>query len=111
MRRLVISDLAQEDLISCFSWTLEHFGLSALDRYENLLFHAFQKLQFEPTPAGSRLFERNVYLFHIRFCRKDIEEPEMIVIQPRHFIAYRFNETHIEVLRILHDSMDLSSHI
>ena len=85
--------------------------MDALGRYEALLFHAFEKLRTDPTPHGSKPFEQSVFLYHLRFCKNHAEEPAFVVKNPRHFIAYRFNDTSMDVLRILHDNMDLSSHI
>lgn len=109
--RHFIADTAQQDLVACLSWTLKHFGEDAMERYESLLFHAFKNLLHDPIPHGSKYFENSIYLFHIRFCKDDVSPPAQRVKRPRHFIAYRFSDQNLEILRILHDSMDIESHL
>ena len=111
MRQLLIADLAQQDLVSCLSWTLKNFGEEATERYESLLFHSFQKLLHDPVAQGSKCFESSIYLFHIRYCKDEVSPLTQRVKRSRHFIAYRFSEEKLEILRILHDSMDLESHL
>jgi toxin ParE1/3/4 len=52
-----------------------------------------------------------IYLYHLSHSRFRAETPTGIVQRPRHFIAYRFDADRLEILRILHDTMDLPEHL
>jgi|CXWL01.1.fsa_nt_gi plasmid stabilization system protein ParE len=70
---------------------------------------AFLMLCADPKRSGVQQFEDmpGRYLFHLRHARTRGTPPK----QPRHFIVFTYDETHLTVLRILHDSMEIERQV
>jgi toxin ParE1/3/4 len=101
---LRLSASAEQDYRKILQWSAERFGARQARVYATTLRLAFTALTSGPAVAGVRErpeFGRNLCSLHItRQGRKG-----------RHFIIFRVSRAPkrnlIEVLRILHDSMDL----
>jgi toxin ParE1/3/4 len=52
-------------------------------------------------------FDGSVRKYHLKHSRKNAAVGGLIVKKPRHFIVYRVNGDTLEILRVLHDRMDL----
>lgn len=97
---------ADRDVISILRWTNQTFGTRQRQIYETTLLSALHALREDPNIIGVKKRDDlalGVYTLHIaRNGRKG-----------RHFIVFRVNEAKhsIEVLRLLHDSMDLEAHV
>ena len=99
---------AESDFHEILHWTLAQFGESQARVYAETLAAALNDLAAGPTVTGAR--ERNdvvkgLSTLHVaRNGRKG-----------RHFIMFRIGHDHgravIEVLRLLHDAMDLQRHL
>lgn len=115
MRTLRLSSHAEEDIVSILSWSLDKFGAAACRRYEALLVTAFDSLCQNPARFGSIArpeFGDSVRTYHLSFSRDEARTAEGVVHKPRHLLAYRVRgETELEVVRILHDSMELERHL
>jgi toxin ParE1/3/4 len=103
-----LTDAAQADFYDIISWTAEQFGELQARRYEATITQALAALIDGPNRIGAR-------------TRGDIL-PELMSLhvaragnKGRHFILFRLTgdegEETIEVLRILHDAMDLARHV
>lgn len=99
---------AEADFKQILRWTVEHFGPVQAQRYAAVLSSAVTDLGAGPEIIGVRQREEigaGIHTLHV--ARKGNKG--------RHFIVFRLqaaNETnHIDVLRILHDSMDLERHL
>jgi toxin ParE1/3/4 len=94
---------AEADFQSIIAWTSEQFGDRQAAVYAETL--AIAALSAGPTAVGSRErreIGKGLFTLHVaRDSRKG-----------RHFILFRVgsNEHQIEVLRLLHDAMDLGLH-
>jgi toxin ParE1/3/4 len=96
---------AEADFRNIIDWTLQEFGAIQARIYADTLTAAIAALAAGPTAVGSR--ERNeigkgMFVLHgARGGRKG-----------RHFVLFRADKParRIEVLRLLHDSMDLGAH-
>lgn len=101
-----LAQQARQDFSAILHWTTEHFGRRQARDYGATLRSALKALADGPGIIGCRSQEElgsGVLSLHVaRQGRKG-----------RHFILLRGNaETStIEVLRILHDSMDLARHL
>lgn len=84
-----ISDLEEIWLYSCTTWSKEQ-----ADRYYELLIHEFEYVAKYPTSGRS--------VAHIR-------EGYRISIIKSHLIFYRILNSEIEIVRILHQSMDMET--
>jgi len=111
---LKVTPKARADIRDCLLWSARQFGKSAARRYKELLEVSILELAEDPQRSGSRELEGwpAVRLYHLRHSRKRAPVEGLVVKRPRHFIAYRIasGET-IEILRILHDSMDVATRL
>ena len=98
-----LTDQAAQDVENILDWTLEQFGLRQLEIYTDAINDALEVLNDGPTSAGVRwhpeLGEAVATLHVASQGRKG-----------RHLLVFRVNVpvSVIEVLRILHDSIDLA---
>lgn len=103
-----LSAAAEADFRQILRWTMDHFGSAQGRAYADTLSSALKALCAGPSVIGVK--ERpeigsNIWTLHVaRKGRKG-----------RHFIMFRIAEARdgkvIDVLRILHDSMDLERHM
>ncbi len=99
---------ADSDLQSIFEWTLNSFGRLALERYSKLIGQALIDLAKDPTRQGVRRATEALFIYHLRHSRTRGRTAH--VHRPRHFILFRKTSTHLDILRYLHDAMDLEYH-
>ena len=99
---------AENDFCNILRWTSERFGSEQARVYAETLARAIQTLAAGPEPPGSRrrdeIAERLMTLHVARGGRKG-----------RHFVLYRIGSpaapSVIDVVRLLHDSMDPTRHV
>lgn len=99
---------AEGDFRQILAWTSARFGEQQARAYRETLSAALQALTAGPTIAGVRARDdigKGMYTLHVaRLGRRG-----------RHFVVFRVGgeSDHgvIEVLRLLHDSMDLQRHL
>jgi toxin ParE1/3/4 len=107
--------VAERDITSILAWTHEHFGEQARLRYEALLVQAIVDVAEDPERPGSALrheISRVACTYHLWHSRNHVDVAIGRVRRPRHLLIFRFtDENQIEIGRVLHDSMDLSSHL
>ncbi len=101
-----LTDQALQDIESVLDWTHEHFGGLQMDAYTDVINDALEALTEGPQLHDVRRrpeLGADVATLHVaRQGRKG-----------RHLLVFRVHEQDgvIEVLRILHDSMDLARHL
>jgi toxin ParE1/3/4 len=106
--RVRLTAAAQTDFQSILRWTTARFGPVKARAYADTLSAALGALTAGPTIAGSRKRDdiaNGLFTLHVaRNGRKG-----------RHFILFRIGgddgKQWIEVLRLLHDAMDLQRHL
>ena len=103
--RVRLAEQAELDLLGITLWTLENFGAQQAQAYAKTLSLAIEALHDGPEILGAAVREDigfGVRALHVaRQGRKG-----------RHFVVFRIApERTIEVLRLLHDSMDLPRHL
>ena len=105
--RIRLTARAETDFQNILSWTSKHFGERQAHVYADTLTAAIEALVEGPDLAGSR--ERNDIGAGIRVLHVAREGRK-----GRHFVLYRTESEAdppaIDVLRLLHDSMDLPRH-
>lgn len=67
---------------------------------------ALLDLRRDPQRRGVRPSYGDLWAYHIRSSSRRLE-PFARVRNPRHIVVFRFDDERLEVVRILHDSMDL----
>ncbi len=103
-----LAEAAGQDYQAILRWTVENFGRAQARTYARTLNSALQDLAQGPDVIGARLREDigpDIHTLHVaRHGRKG-----------RHFVVFRISPSPdasiIEVLRLLHDSMDLPRHL
>jgi toxin ParE1/3/4 len=101
-----LTDQAAQDIEDILDWTLERFGPLQMETYTDAINDALEALNEGPQLTDVRRRPElgdDVATLHVaRHGRKG-----------RHQLVFRANETTrlIEILRILHDSMDSARHL
>lgn len=103
-----LAEAAGQDYQAILHWTVENFGRAQARTYAKTLNNALQDLAQGPSLTGVRPREDigpGIHTLHVaRHGRKG-----------RHFVVFRIvpspDTSIIEVLRLLHDSMDLPRHL
>ena len=103
-----LAEAAGQDDQAILRWTVENFGRAQARTYAKTLNSALQDMAQGPDVIGARLREDigpDIHTLHVaRHGRKG-----------RHFVVFRISPSPdasiIEVLRLLHDSMDLPRHL
>jgi toxin ParE1/3/4 len=106
--RVRLSGPAQADVREIYRWTIGRFGVAQADAYLSLIDAALDALREGPEILGVRARSEiapGLYTFHVGRGRR----------RGRHLVLFRVGEQGgrplIAVGRILHDSMDIASHI
>ena len=103
--RVRLAEQAELDLLSITIWTMENFGAQQAQKYTETISLALEALQDGSEILGATTQEDigpGIRTLHVaRHGRKG-----------RHFLVFRTApEQTIDVLRLLHDSMDLTRHV
>jgi toxin ParE1/3/4 len=93
-----ISHAASQDMENIWLYTFENWSKDQADRYLNLIINEIEYLAANPTSGTDYSHIREGYF------RSRVKS---------HFIFYRINsqDTFIEIIRILHQRMDISSRL
>jgi toxin ParE1/3/4 len=94
-----------QDFMDILSWTAKFFGKAQATSYSQTISQALQALKDGPEILGCKSrndIEPGLRTLHVaRLGRKG-----------RHFVVFRVGGAHtIDILRLLHDSMDLPRHL
>jgi toxin ParE1/3/4 len=98
---------AETDFRGIVQWTAERFGRAQARAYAETLSMALAALAVGPTAIGVKPRDdiaKGLFSFHVTSAGR----------KGRHFVIFRISgDQHpaIEVLRLLHDSMDLPRHL
>lgn len=110
MRKLIVKPRALSEQRQTLEYSRRKFGTRAARAYEALIRRAFQLLRTDPARAGVKQIEElgsEYLLFHLRHARTRGTAPK----QARHIIIFTYDETTLTILRVLHDSMDISERV
>ena len=96
--RLKVSHAAKEDLESIWLYTVEHWSMEQADRYVNLIADGFDAILNDPK-AGRDCGE----------LRKGYRRTKV----GSHLIFYRLDDAdqEIEIVRVLHEQMDIEGRL
>jgi len=114
MSKVIVSAPAKRDIRDVLAWSLRQFGDLAADRYGALVATAINQLTENSSPVGSRNhaeLPEGLRIYHLRNVVDQAELKTGKVKNPRHFIVYRPAADLVEIIRVLHDSMDLQRHV
>ncbi|WP_166365099.1 type II toxin-antitoxin system RelE/ParE family toxin [Pseudomonas akapageensis] len=113
MGKYRISQDARADIIDILQYSQAQFGHEARRRYQGPILAALNDIASEPDRIGSSPRDeiapglRSLHLFHCR-SRSSVDK----VQRPRHIVFYRLCDGDvIEVVRLLHDAMEVRLHL
>ena len=115
MSQYRISNAARADIVDILKVSQTQFGDQARQRYQKLILAALQAIAGTPYRIGSH--ERDelapgLRSYHLAYSRQQAKHPHGTVKSPRHVVFYRVaNDEVIEVVRLLHDAMDVQLHL
>ncbi|NBC34735.1 MAG: type II toxin-antitoxin system RelE/ParE family toxin [Alphaproteobacteria bacterium] len=102
---VILGQKAEEDFSDIIRWTTLNFGKKQADLYIRMINFSIQRLGKGPHIRGSRSrndVSREIRTLPVADTRR----------RGRHFLLYRAKVGNvIEIVRILHDSMDLKRHL
>ncbi|MBO1537186.1 type II toxin-antitoxin system RelE/ParE family toxin [Pseudomonas sp. OA65] len=110
-----ISNAARADIIDILKLSRMQFGDQARQRYQALILAALQAIAGTPYRIGN--LERDelapdLRSYHLIYSRQQAKHPHGTVKSPRHIVFYRVvNDDVIEVVRLLHDAMEVQLHL
>jgi toxin ParE1/3/4 len=104
--RLRITQQADRDMADILRWTAAHFSPQQADVYAETLTLAMNALLQGPEVPGARIRDDiQPGLFSLHVARQGRRGRHLIVFRPDHACNC------IDVLRVLHDSMDFCRHV
>jgi toxin ParE1/3/4 len=95
MANYLLSESAQQDIISIQDYTMNRWGKAQTNKYLSLLEQRLEWLANDPT-LGKK--------------RNEIKEGYISFPEGRHIIFYRIAKSGIEVMGIIHQSEDIDAH-
>ena len=103
--RVRLSAAAELDLANIIKWTTENFGARQSRIYRNTIVQAIGELADGPDVAGSKARDEIIPSFRTLHVARHGRRGS-------HFLMYRrASNSTIEIVRILHDRMDLQRHV
>ena len=111
--KISIADAAQTDLDDILEWTTRVFAAAGRKRYEALVQTALTDLVSNPGRIGVRQrsdIGEGIRTYHLSTSRKRTKTV-LQVGNPRHLVFFRVTGNILQILRLLHDSMDFTRHV
>ncbi len=96
MEQILKTALAEQDLINIWLYSFQQWGEEQANQYLNELGHAIELLGATPLMCTER---------------QEFIPPVRIYHHARHLIIYVITEKAIEIIRVLHESMDINTQL
>ena len=100
-----LAEKAEQDLLDALVWTTDQFGALQADDYLETLTLALEALTDGPNIVGSKVRDdigRGIRTLHVARLGRE----------GRYLVVFRMADGQaIDVIRMLHDSMDLAKHL
>ena len=104
---------ADQDTDNILQTTFLRWGNDAKNRYTQLIKRAYRILEFNPYAIGTKNIDEFPSSLR-RFPLRNLNQNKSLnrVKNPPHVIYYRiYDPTHVEILRILHERMDIEEQL
>lgn len=115
MRRYRLAAAARSDIARLIVHTENQFGTAARQRYQALLVTALRDIAADPECIGSTArpeLGKTLRSYHLRHGRDRAARGNATVRRPRHLLIYRASaRDRIDIVRVLHDAMELQRHM
>lgn len=96
MLKIVQSKLAEQDLVDIWVYTSEQWSFEQADSYLEMLVTGFEKLIEHPK---------------LGIARDDLRSGYRALTVSQHIAFYRLNSDDIEIIRVLHKSVDTPQYL
>jgi len=110
-----ISNAARADIVDILRLSQMQFGDQARQHYQALILAALQAIAGTPYRVGSHDRDEiapGLRSYHLIYSRQHAKQTHGTVKSPRHIVFYRVaNDEVIEVVRLLHDAMEVQLHL
>lgn len=111
MRKLLVAPRAQRDIDAALTESVARHGRNAARRYRQLIALAIEALHARPDrPAAHSADVGDLRLYALRVAARQLDASAP-VRSPPHVVVFRFNDQTVEIVRLLHESMDLPRHL
>lgn len=110
---LFLAPEAEADIDDILETSVAQFGAAIRDGYEALIEAAIRSITDDPDRAGSHDrpdLGRGIRTLHLLSSRDHVSRDVRKIAKPRHFVIYRQVDNVVQVVRLLHDAMDLPEH-
>lgn len=107
---LYLAPEVEADIDDILEWSVTQFGAAVRDGYEALIDVAILSILDDPNHAGSHDrtdLGRGIRTLHLASSRDDVSQDVRRIASPRHFVVYRQVGSVIQVVRVLHEAMNL----
>ena len=108
--RLVVAPAAEADFDEIIRASAETFGEDAAHRYRLLIQQAFADVLARPDRPVAKDMPADLRLYPIRHSRLGVPAPDRVG-RSRHVLVYRRLGDRLEIIRILHDRMDIPARL
>ena len=108
--RLVVAPAAESDFEEIIQASAAAFGQIAAHRYRLLIQQAYVDVLARPDRPAAPGVPDSLRLYPIRHSRLGVSAPDRVG-QPRHVLVYRHDAERLEIVRILHDRMDIPARL
>lgn len=101
---------AEADIDDVLEWSVFRFGASVRDGYQALIGATLASIARDPELAGSddrHDLGRGIRTEHLRTCRNEVSPAVRRIASPRHFVVYRRVGEVVQIVRLLHEAMDI----
>ena len=110
--QLDLGEDAEADIDGILEWSVFRFGAAIRDGYQALMMATFASIARNPELPGSHDrsdLGHGLRTLHMRACRDEVRPSVRRITNPRHFVVYRQAGEVVQVVRLLHDAMDVSA--
>jgi len=94
--KIVFHEASIEDLEGIWLYTFQNWSLEQADRYHNLIYKEIEFLAIKPGSGKD-----------CNHIRKGYRSSKI----KSHFIFYKYSSSEIEIIRILHENMDIPNRL
>ncbi len=110
---IVVAPAATADILSILIWSQDTFGAAVRTGYEELLIAAIDDIAADPSRPGVREYPElgdGICSWHIALSRHHVGTDAHPITKPRHLLFFRESGNEVQILRVLHEAMDLTRH-
>ncbi len=103
---------AEADIDDILEWSVFRFGVAVRDGYQALMLATFASIASDPEVPGSHDrsdLGHGLRTLHMRACRDEVSPAVRRIANPRHFVVYRQAGEVVQVVRLLHEAMNVSA--